>query len=124
MQIVQLFDTAGIARLIVLVGHGCQSAYNPQATALDCGACNTGDLRIELSRQSVHDGERWMHTPQRLSVFVDALREMIDDLIARHSTVHPLVDHQWLHIFRFADGGIERRHDGRWQPWEAESPAA
>jgi uncharacterized protein YbcC (UPF0753/DUF2309 family) len=40
---------------------------------------------------------------------------MIDTVIARHATVRQLVDHQWLHLFRFANTGIERRHAGQWQ---------
>jgi uncharacterized protein YbcC (UPF0753/DUF2309 family) len=59
---------------------------------------NGGDLRIGLPWQSVHDGERQRHTPLRLSVFVEAPREAIDDVIAAHETVRRLVDHGWLHL--------------------------
>ena len=37
---------------------------------------NGGDLRIGLPMQSLHDGEKWIHTPLRLSVFIQAPRAM------------------------------------------------
>ena len=78
---------------------------------------NTGDLRIGLSRQSVHDGHRWMHAPLRLSVLIDAPRARIEAVLARHATVRHLVDNEWIHLFRFADAHIEWRRHGRWQDW-------
>ena len=105
-------------------GSGNKVLHNVTCGRIGVFEGNTGDLRIGLSRQSVHDGERWMHTPLRLSVVIDAPREMIDAIIARHSTVRQLVDHQWLYLFRFADAGIERRHEGYWQAWQAQSPAS
>jgi len=100
-------------------GSGNKVLHNVVCGRIGVFEGNTGDLRIGLSRQSVHDGERWMHTPLRLAVFIDAPREMIDRIIARHTTVRHLVDHRWLYLFRFADTGIERRRDGQWQAWEA-----
>jgi uncharacterized protein YbcC (UPF0753/DUF2309 family) len=105
----------------VRFGSGNKVLHNVACGRIGVFEGNTGDLRIGLSRQSLHDGERWMHTPLRLSVFVDAPREMIDTIIARHPTVRQLVEHQWLHMFRFADAGIERRHEGIWQAWESQS---
>jgi uncharacterized protein YbcC (UPF0753/DUF2309 family) len=96
-------------------GSGNKVLHNVACGRIGVFEGNTGDLRIGLSRQSVHDGERWMHTPLRLSVFIDAPRERIDRIIARHVTVRQLVDNQWLHLFRFADAGIEWRHAGHWQ---------
>jgi len=106
----------------VRFGSGNKVLHNVACGRIGVFEGNTGDLRIGLSRQSVHDGERWMHTPLRLSVFIDAPREMIDTIISRHPTVRRLVEHQWLYLFRFADAGIERRHEGIWQAWESESP--
>ena len=103
----------------VRFGSGNKVLHNVACGRIGVFEGNTGDLRIGLSRQSLHDGERWVHTPLRLSVFVDATREMIDTVIARHSTVRQLVEHEWLYLFRFADDGIERRHDGIWQAWES-----
>ncbi len=64
---------------------------------------NGGDLRIGLPMQSLHDGEKLRHTPLRLSVFIQAPQEPMEDIIARHATVRQLLDHQWLHLFRLDD---------------------
>lgn len=102
-------------------GSGNKLLHNVACGRIGVFEGNTGDLRIGLSRQSLHDGERWMHTPLRLSVFIDAPREMIDTVVTRHATVRRLVEHQWLYLFRFADDGIERRHEGVWQAWQPQS---
>ena len=74
-----------------------------------------GDLRIGLAWQSVHDGNRWMHEPLRLSVYVEAPADAIDDVMARHATVRDLVEHEWLYLHRIeSEGGavFQRRRDG------------
>ncbi|HMO16703.1 MAG TPA: DUF2309 domain-containing protein [Oligoflexia bacterium] len=60
---------------------------------------NGGDLRIGLPLQSVFDGIDFIHEPLRLSVFIEAPRYAIEDIISRHSIVQHLVDNKWLHIF-------------------------
>ncbi len=61
---------------------------------------NGGDLRIGLSLQSLHDGERWVHTPLRLAVFIEASRLAIDRVLEKHPKVGELVDNEWLHLFQ------------------------
>jgi uncharacterized protein len=79
---------------------------------------NGGDLRIGLPLQSLHDGENLRHTPLRLSVFIQAPLDPVDDIIARHVTVRHLLDHQWLHLFRLDDvEGVWRYQPGG--GWEA-----
>ncbi|TNE85148.1 MAG: DUF2309 domain-containing protein [Deltaproteobacteria bacterium] len=58
-----------------------------------------GDLRTGLALQSLHDGERFVHEPLRLGVFVEAPRDRVATLVARHETVRRLVAHEWLHLF-------------------------
>jgi uncharacterized protein YbcC (UPF0753/DUF2309 family) len=80
---------------------------------------NGGDLRIGLPMQSLHDGKQWMHTPLRLSVFIEAPRERIEAVMARHVVVRQLVENKWLHLFRI-DGdtsAVEAFADGAWQAW-------
>jgi len=80
---------------------------------------NGGDLRIGLPMQSLHDGRQWMHTPLRLSVFIEAPRERIEAVMARHEVVRQLVENKWLHLFRI-DGdtsAVEAFGDGAWQAW-------
>jgi len=77
---------------------------------------NGGDLRIGLPRQCLHDGERWVHTPQRLSVLVEAPRQAISGIIERHDTVRHLVDNGWVHLFQLdpSQGQVHAWRDGGW----------
>ncbi|KUM44702.1 YbcC family protein [Pseudomonas sp. EpS/L25] len=79
---------------------------------------NGGDLRIGLARQSVHDGERWLHRPLRLHVVIEAPRAMIDQVLANHAVVRDLVRNGWLQLLRL-DGKparLECRTGAGWQP--------
>ncbi|MFO0741504.1 MAG: DUF2309 domain-containing protein [Labilithrix sp.] len=71
---------------------------------------NGGDIRIGLSLQSLHDGERWVHSPLRLSVFIEAPREAVERVLVKHAKVGELVDNEWLHLFQIdvASRSIER----------------
>jgi len=78
---------------------------------------NGGDLRLGLALQSLHDGQRWVHEPLRLSVFIEAPAEAIDDVIAGNAMVNDLVTNEWLHLFRITDDGdvARRRQQGGWE---------
>ena len=81
---------------------------------------NGGDLRIGLPMQSLHDGERFRHTPLRLSVFIQAPQAPIDAIVASNTTVRQLLDNEWLHLFRLGDdAGVWRRRPGG--AWTAET---
>ena len=78
---------------------------------------NGGDLRIGLARQSLHDGQQWVHRPLRLHVVIEAPQAMIDRVIEAHAVVRDLVQHGWLHLLRL-DGQparLERRTASGWQ---------
>ncbi len=77
---------------------------------------NGGDLRTGLPMQSLHDGERFRHTPLRLSVFIQAPQAPINDIVASNTTVRQLLDNEWLHLFRLDDNaGVWRyRPGGAW----------
>lgn len=62
-----------------------------------------GDLRTGLPLQSVHDGERLVHEPLRLSVLVEAERSAIDGILTRHPGVSQLVENGWLHLVALED---------------------
>lgn len=78
---------------------------------------NGGDLRLGLAFQSLHDGQRWVHEPLRLSVFIEAPAEAIDDVIAGNAMVHDLIANEWLHLFRTTDDGevLRRLPGGGWR---------
>ncbi|MGE5339158.1 MAG: putative inorganic carbon transporter subunit DabA, partial [Gemmatimonadota bacterium] len=77
---------------------------------------NGGDLRIGLPLQSLHDGQTLRHTTLRLSVFIEAPREAVDAIVAKHAVVRDLVDHGWLHLLRIDPDGpwVEQRRADRW----------
>ena len=80
---------------------------------------NGGDLQAGLPLQSVHDGQKWMHEPMRLNVFIEAPCPDIDAVIAKHAGVRQLVDNGWLHLHAITDEGrsIQRYIAGG--GWEA-----
>jgi uncharacterized protein YbcC (UPF0753/DUF2309 family) len=86
---------------------------------------NGGLLRGGLPWQSVHDGERLVHQPLRLSVLIEAPHEAISTILDRHPGVRALFDNGWMHLFALDDDG--RMHwryggNGRWDV--VVSPAA
>jgi uncharacterized protein YbcC (UPF0753/DUF2309 family) len=73
---------------------------------------NGGALRTGLPWQSVHDGEKLMHDPLRLTVFVEAPTDAITDILNRHPEVRALFDNRWLHLIALTDGAPDRRYCG------------
>ncbi len=97
------------------LGSGNKLLHNVVGGRIGVFEGNGGDLRIGLARQSLHDGTRWLHEPLRLTVAIDAPAAAIERVIARHAAVQQLLDHGWLHLWRWADdGGFSRYAQGRW----------
>ena len=80
---------------------------------------NSGDLRVGLPWQSVHDGEKFVHQPLRLNVIIAAPCEAMNTVIAENAGVRDLVDNHWLYLFALADDGrITHRYAGGLK-WDA-----
>jgi uncharacterized protein YbcC (UPF0753/DUF2309 family) len=60
---------------------------------------NGGDLKVGLPLQSIHDGEKFVHEPRRLAVFIEAPPEKIRAVLAAQPAVRQLFDHGWLHLW-------------------------
>jgi uncharacterized protein len=78
---------------------------------------NAGDLKTGLAWQSVHDGEKLIHEPLRLNVFIEAPLAAMTDIIMAAPMVKELVDNQWLHLWALDEAGhvAHRYHrDGEW----------
>ncbi|MBV5330909.1 DUF2309 family protein, partial [bacterium] len=84
-------------------GSGNKVLHNVVGGAIGVLEGNSGELRVGLPLQSLHDGRRWVHEPVRLSVFIEAPETAIDAIIARHELVRQLVDHGWLHLLRIGE---------------------
>lgn len=88
---------------------------------------NGGALRAGLPWQSVHDGERGVHDPLRLTVVIEAPCEAIADVLKRHPEVRVLFDRRWLHLLVLDDTGrIAWRYAGglRWTAAAGQGAAA
>lgn len=96
------------------LGSGNKLLHNVVGGNLGVFEGNGGDLRIGLSRQSLHNGQRWMHEPVRLTVVIDAPQQRIDQIIQQHAVVRQLLDHGWLHLWRFDQAQLLRYERGDW----------
>ncbi|GEO42877.1 UPF0753 protein [Skermanella aerolata] len=79
---------------------------------------NSGDLKVGLPWQAVHDGERFVHEPLRLNVFIEAPEEVLNQMIEIHASVRQLVDNGWVHLFRIDEDGRTIRRYARSLTWE------
>ena len=96
------------------LGSGNKVLHNVVGGNLGVFEGNGGDLRIGLSKQSLHDGQRWVHEPLRLTVIIDAPQAAIDAVIAKHPTIKQLLDNGWLHLWRFEQRGFAQFEGGTW----------
>jgi uncharacterized protein YbcC (UPF0753/DUF2309 family) len=98
------------------MGSGNKVLHNVVGGHIGVFEGNGGDLRIGLSKQSLHDGGRWVHEPLRLTVVIDAPALAIERVIQRHATVRQLVDNGWIHLWRFNAAQFARYENSRWRP--------
>lgn len=96
------------------LGSGNKVLHNVVGGRIGVFEGNGGDLRIGLSKQSLHDGQRWMHEPLRLTVVIDAPAQAIERVIDSHPVVRQLLDNGWLHLWRFEPQGFARYAAGDW----------
>ncbi|QJQ01292.1 YbcC family protein [Herbaspirillum rubrisubalbicans] len=104
-------STSDPARL----GSGNKLLHNVVGGTIGVFEGNGGDLRIGLARQSLHDGRQWVHEPLRLTVVIDAAQEAIDAIVSRHAIVRQLLEHGWLHLWRFSEEGFEQWRREGWK---------
>lgn len=72
----------------------------------------SGDLRVGLPFQSVHDGEKYQHEPARLSVLIEAPLDAMNEVLAKHPSVKNLCENRWIHLFALDEQGkVAYRYD-------------
>lgn len=79
---------------------------------------NGGDLQTGLPIQSLHDGKRWRHEPLRLSVYLEAPRKALDQVLAAQQGVSELFENGWLQLFSLEPGSQNcwrYAPDGTWE---------
>lgn len=96
------------------LGSGNKLLHNVVGGKIGVFEGNGGDLRIGLSTQSLHDGNRWIHEPVRLTVIIDAPQDRIEGIIRKHAVVRNLVENAWLHLWRIEADGLMRFEKGAW----------
>ncbi|MDP5254249.1 MULTISPECIES: DUF2309 domain-containing protein [unclassified Vibrio] len=97
-------------------GSGNKLLHNVVGGRIGVFEGNGGDLRIGLSHQSVHDGEKYRHQPVRLNAFIQAPKSAIEAILARHADVAALADNQWLFLYQIdEDHQVWRYHNKHWQ---------
>lgn len=102
------------------LGSGNKLLHNVVGGVIGVFEGNGGDLRIGLSRQSLHNGAQWVHEPLRMTVAIDAPASAIERVAGSHAVVRQLVDNGWLHLWRWTDDGrLARYARGQWHalPW-------
>jgi uncharacterized protein YbcC (UPF0753/DUF2309 family) len=108
------------------LGSGNKALHNVVGALGVCEG-NGGDLRVGLPTQSLFAGDRLLHEPLRLSVFIDAPLYAIDMVLNKHESVWQLVGNRWIHLFAF------RQEDGAllsyvpshgWQPASSSTAVA
>ncbi|GAA1441099.1 MULTISPECIES: DUF2309 domain-containing protein [Nocardiopsidaceae] len=94
-------------------GAGSKALHNAVGGGLGVMTGPTGDLRSGLPWQSLTDGHRARHEPQRLLTIVQAPLHRLDTLIGRHTVLRHMFDHDWV-------GLAAREHPD--QPWLRYTP--
>ena len=77
------------------------------------------DLRLGLARQTVMNGDVPYHEPMRLLTIVEAPRERIEKLIARHEVLRHFYHNEWVHLVALdPNDGVWYRYrpTGEWTP--------
>ncbi len=96
------------------MGCGNKLLHNVVGSHIGVFEGNGGDLRIGLSKQSLHNGEQWMHEPLRLTVVIDASAASIERIVKKHLVVQQLVAHGWLHLWCYEGSQLMRYVDSKW----------
>jgi hypothetical protein len=79
------------------------------------------DLRLGLARQTVMNGDAPYHEPMRLLTVVEAPRERIEKLIARHDVLQHFYHNVWVHLVALdPEDGVWYRYlpSGAWSPMD------
>lgn len=78
----------------------------------------SGDLRVGLPLQAVHDGENFQHEPVKLNVIIEAPIEAMNTILKKHNSVRELCENGWLHLLAMDEEGIVSHRYQKDFKWE------
>nr|WP_199065201.1 DUF2309 domain-containing protein [Chromobacterium sp. ASV5] len=97
-------------------GSGNKLLHNVVGGRIGVFEGNSGDLRIGLAWQSVHDGQRLRHAPLRLAACIDAPPEKLAAALAAQPIPRQLAENGWLHLYCLhGDAPLRWHADGGWR---------
>ncbi len=79
-------------------GSGDKTIHNVVGEGLGVLSGSSGDLRIGLPIQSLHDGSQWMHQPLRLNLYIAMPVEILDQYLQKNIALTQLVNNKWLNL--------------------------
>lgn len=98
-------------------GSGNKLLHNVVGGRIGVFEGNSGDLRIGLSWQSVHDGRRLRHAPLRLAVCIDAPPGLLAGALAAQPLPRQLAENGWLHLYCVhGEQPLRWQASGGWRP--------
>lgn len=78
----------------------------------------SGDLKVGLPKQSIHDGIEYQHLPQRLNVMIAAPLSAINNILEKHEHIKQLVENEWIFLFAIDETGkVKYKYDNNLE-WE------
>jgi len=78
----------------------------------------SGDLRVGLPFQAIHDGETYQHDPVKLNVIIQAPMEAMNGVLQKHKLVKDLCDNRWLNLLAMDElGKVTHNYSGNCS-WE------
>ena len=78
----------------------------------------SGDLRVGLPWQAIHDGVNYQHEPVKLNVVIEAPIEAMNAIIEKHKMVKDLCDNGWVHLLALnSEGKVSHCYNGNFN-WE------
>lgn len=84
----------------------------------------SGDLRMGLPWQALHDGENLQHEPIKLNVFIEAPREAINEILKNNPSVADLCNNGWINLLALnSEGKVSHRYVNS-LTWEEITPKA
>lgn len=99
-------------------GAGTKAIHNVVGTAGVLSG-HVGDLRLGLPWQSVAEGSRLVHEPQRLLAVIQAPLDRIDTVVNHNPVLQKLFGNDWIAVAAREDAGSpwQRWTHGGWRPW-------